>query len=136
MDEAVTVRLWTGTSVPSTIRTVPAGDRGQGEQRRQVVHNTVRGGLGHPEQQRDLPRREVGPVVHRDQQHPVGQRQTPASPGPGLLTAPTCNDPHQASELPHRQAGEHRHPLVPIGPDHPLHTKINDLDRPALRDSL
>ena len=115
---------------------VPAGDRGECEQRRQVVDDPVRGRLGHPEQQRDLPQRQVGAVVHRDQQHPVGQRQAPPPTGAGLLTTATCHDPHQPAELPHRQASEHRHPLGLVRTDRPLHSKINDQDRPALRDSF
>src|ERR1043165_1705573 len=101
-----------------------------------MIHHPVRGRLRDPEQERDLPEGEVCAVVHRHQQHPMGQRQTPASAGTGLLTASGGHDPHQRAERPHRQTGEHRYPLRPVRADHLLHTKIIDLEATPLRDNL
>jgi hypothetical protein len=129
-----------GISVPSTITTVSGlgwpAPVGKDQQRRDLLHYPVRGGLGDPEQQRELPEGQVGAVVHRGQQDPVGQRQAPASTSADLLTAPTGHDAHQLLKLPDRQTREHRHPLRPVGPDHLLHTLINDQEFPSLRDNL
>jgi hypothetical protein len=136
----VIVRSWVGTSAPSTNSAVsgPYGLLTGASASKGARWSTTRcaGRLGDPEQQRDLPQRQVGAVVHRDQQHPIGQRQAPPAAGAGLLTAPACHDPHQLAEPPHRQTGEHRHPLDPISTDHLLHSKIIDRRRRPLRDRL
>jgi hypothetical protein len=95
----------------------------------------ARSRLRDPEQ-RDLPKRQVRPVVHRHRQHPIRQRQAPPPVGTGLLPTQTGHDPPELAEHPRRQAREQRHPLRPARTDHLLHTRIIDLGVALLRDSL
>jgi hypothetical protein len=66
-------------------RAVSASDRGEREQRRQAGRRQGARRTSATEHQCDLPQREVGAVVPCDRQHLVGQRQTPPTPGAGLL---------------------------------------------------
>lgn len=115
---------------------VPAGDRRQRQQRAEVVDHPASRGLEDLEQLGDLAQREVPPVVHRHRQHPLGQRQAPATARPTLLTVATPHDPHQLAELAHRPAGEHRDPRRVPRPDHLLHAMTNEHQPQRLRDNL
>jgi len=66
------------------VAAVPTTHRRQGQVRAEVIDHPTGSRFGHPEHRRDLPQRQVGPVLHRHQQHPISQRQPPAATGTGL----------------------------------------------------
>lgn len=98
--------------------------RREREERAQPVDDPVHGGGADPEQRRELPHREVGSVVRRHQQHPIGQRQRPLpalDPIRNQLPAPALDLGHQPPERPRRQPGEHLDQLRTRRGEHLLH---------------
>jgi hypothetical protein len=96
----------------------------EGECGAEVVDDAVGSRLRHPEQQRQLPQREVGPPVRGDEQDPVLQRQPP---GPTLTDrvralAPQHRD--QLAELTWTQTGDRGYPGRLRRRDHTRHIKI------------
>lgn len=117
MLEAATVWSRVGTRAPSTISTVfglyrwQAGARASYGPSRSMLRCTAavhRGGVD-PEPWRQLPHRQVSPVLGGDQQ-PIGQRQRPL---PTLdlvgdqLPVPALHLGDQLPKRPQRQPGEH-----------------------------
>lgn len=79
---------------------MPAPDRGQREQGRDGVNDTVSRRLRHPEEGAELPHRQVRTPVRGHHQHPVLQRQSP-SPATGRRPATAApHHPDQLAELP------------------------------------
>ncbi|CAM5542243.1 hypothetical protein SDIAM103S_04680 [Streptomyces diastaticus subsp. diastaticus] len=114
----------------------PVGGIGAGpgrlecEHRAEPLDHSAHGRGRDTEERGELSHGEVRAVVHRHQQHPLGQRKPPrTTPATSLATTlPDCFQ--QPTESIDPQPRERLHPH-PLGPQHPSHTMEMPSSRPS-----
>lgn len=107
------------------------GRRGEGLQREhwsEPLDHLADGGGGDAEQRPQLPRSQARPVLRRDDQHPLRQRQTPRSAPHRVVAAPLPHHLQQSRELRHPQPRGHPHPF---STQHLSHTPEMPSSRPC-----